>query len=84
MKLVEATADDLDYLVERWYALGHDGVTRRTERTRVRRCRSVPEGGFRAHLDDEYVTDYLVVENAEAFGFVTLKRHSSGPGTSVW
>jgi ribosomal protein S18 acetylase RimI-like enzyme len=37
------------------------------------------EDGFRAHLEDEDVTDFLVVHDGETIGFITLRegRHPS-------
>jgi GNAT superfamily N-acetyltransferase len=74
MELVEATADDLDALVSRWYdlaesmaeyhelnELAHDGVE------------EVSDDGFRAHFDDEAVTDYLIEDGGETIGFLTLR-----------
>ncbi|SEV86753.1 GNAT family N-acetyltransferase [Natrinema salifodinae] len=39
----------------------------------------VPDDGFHAHLDDDAITDYLVVHEDETIGFVTLREghHSS-------
>lgn len=39
----------------------------------------IPDDGFRAHLDDEEITDYLIVHEDETIGFVTLREghHSS-------
>ena len=73
MKLVEATAADLDALVERWYALArsmeaYDELNRLTYDD----VDEVPEDGFRTHLDDESVTDYLVVHEGKTVGFLTL------------
>jgi len=75
MELVEATADDLDDLVERWYALG-DAMESHNELNELvyDGVDAVPDDGFRAHLDNEDVTDYLVVEDGETIGFVTLRR----------
>ncbi|RLM72592.1 MULTISPECIES: GNAT family N-acetyltransferase [unclassified Halorubrum] len=74
MELVEAGEDDLDALVERWYdlatamepysALNEIVYSDATE---------VPDDGFRAHLDDDATTDYLVVVDGETVGFVTLE-----------
>jgi len=74
MELVEATEDDLDALVARWYdlatsmepysalnELAYEDVT------------AVPDDGFRAHLDDPSTTDYLVVVDGDTVGFVTLE-----------
>jgi len=80
MDLVEATAEDLDALVSRWYDLakameGYDELNGLS----FADADNVPEDGFRAHLDDENVADYLVVDGDETIGFVTLRegRHPS-------
>lgn len=75
MELVEATADDLDALVDRWYALAaamepHDELNELVYAD----VDEVPEDGFHAHLDDEETTDYLVVHEGETIGFVTLRE----------
>lgn len=80
MELVEATAEDLDALVNRWYDLAksmeaYDELNALT----FEDAADVPDDGFRAHLDDEDVADYLVVDGDETIGFVTLRegRHPS-------
>ena len=75
MELVEATADDLDALVDRWYALAaamepHDELNELVYDD----VDDVPEDGFRNHLDADDVTDYLVVHDGETIGFVTLRE----------
>jgi len=80
MELVEATADDLDALVERWYDLA-EAMADHSELNELvySDADEVPDDGFRAHLEDERVTDYLVVHGAETIGFLTLRegRHPS-------
>ncbi|MFC5969787.1 GNAT family N-acetyltransferase [Halomarina salina] len=74
MELVEATTEDLDALVARWYSLArametydelnelrHDGID------------EVSDDGFRALLDDDAVSVYLVVHETETIGYVTLR-----------
>lgn len=80
MKLVEATVDDLDALVDRWYSLAksmeaHDELNEISYADGD----AVPDDGFRAHLDDEEITDYLLIAEGETVGFVTLREghHSS-------
>ncbi|WP_435064779.1 GNAT family N-acetyltransferase [Halobaculum sp. EA56] len=80
MELVEATAADLDALVERWYDL----ATAMAEHSELNELayadvEAVPDDGFRAHLADDEVTDYLVVHDGETIGFLTLRegRHPS-------
>ena len=75
MELVEATVEDLDALVERWYSLAkameaHDDLNELVYAA----VDEVPDDGFRAHFDDEKITDYLVVHQGEAIGFVTLRE----------
>lgn len=80
MKLVEATTDDLDALVDRWYGLAK-AMEEYSEMNELAYAdvHEVPEDGFRAHLDNEDVTDYLIVRENETIGFVTLRegRHPS-------
>jgi ribosomal protein S18 acetylase RimI-like enzyme len=75
MELVEATAEDLDALVERWYSLAkameaHDELNGLV----YAEVDEVSDDGFRAHLDDEEITDYLVVHEDQTIGFVTLRE----------
>lgn len=77
MELVEASADDLDALVERWYSLAtameaHDELNELTYENED----EVPDDGVRAHLDSDAVTDYLIVHEDETIGFVTLREGS--------
>ncbi|WP_440764928.1 GNAT family N-acetyltransferase [Natronorubrum sp. DTA7] len=80
MKLVEATANDLDTLVDRWYDLAA-GMEEHSELNELvyPDVHEVPDDGFRAHLDNEDITDYLIVHDDETIGFVTLRegRHPS-------
>jgi ribosomal protein S18 acetylase RimI-like enzyme len=73
MELVEATVADLDALVERWYALARSmEAYDELNSLAYGDVDEVPDDGFRAHLDDESVTDYLVVVDDETVGFLTL------------
>ena len=74
MELVEADAGDLDALVERWYALATamEPYSPLNE-IAYADAGTVPDDGFRAHHDDDAVTDYLVVVDGETVGFVTLE-----------
>ncbi|QUO47217.1 GNAT family N-acetyltransferase [Halorubrum ruber] len=74
MELVEADESDLDALVERWYDLA-TAMERYSALNEIAYADagSVPDDGFRAHLDDPDVTDYLVVVDGETIGFVTLE-----------
>ncbi|XVH31269.1 N-acetyltransferase family protein [Haloferacaceae archaeon DSL9] len=80
MELVEATANDLDALVDRWYDLAA-GMEEYSELNELAYAdvREVSDDGFRAHLDAEDTADYLVVHEGETIGFVTLRegRHPS-------
>ncbi|OIB56897.1 GNAT family N-acetyltransferase [Natrialba sp. SSL1] len=74
-ELVEANAADLDDLVARWYALAtamepYDELNE-LEYTALD---EVPDDGFRAHFDDESITDYLIVHEDTTIGFVTLRE----------
>ncbi|WP_049927057.1 GNAT family N-acetyltransferase [Halopiger goleimassiliensis] len=75
MELVEATADDLDALIERWYSLAtsmeaYDELNRLAYAS----VDDVPPDGFRNHLEAEDVTDYLVVHENETIGYVILRE----------
>lgn len=74
MELVEATADNLDELVDRWYDLAK-AMEEYSELNTLQYGDSseVPDDGFRAHLDDEGISDYLVVHDDAPIGFLTLK-----------
>ncbi|WP_306058309.1 GNAT family N-acetyltransferase [Natronococcus wangiae] len=80
MELVEASADDLDALADRWHSLAK-AMEEYSELNALDAdvTEGTAEEGFRAHLDDEEVTDYLVVREGETIGFVTLRegRHPS-------
>lgn len=75
MELVEATADDLDALVARWYSLASSmesyDILNELASTAVS---DIAEEGFRAHLDDEQLSDYLIVHEDETIGFMTLRE----------
>ncbi|WP_121820309.1 GNAT family N-acetyltransferase [Halostella salina] len=75
MELVEATRDDLDALVARWAALAEsmesfDELNELVDAA----ADDVAEAGFREQLDDERVTDYLVVHEDEPIGYVKLRE----------
>ncbi|WP_115891334.1 GNAT family N-acetyltransferase [Haloferax sp. Atlit-48N] len=74
MELVEATAADLDALVKRWYSLAKAMEAHDELNALAADVTETAVGGFRAHLDDEAVTDYLVVHEGETIGFVTLRE----------
>lgn len=76
MRLVEATAADLDTLVELWYDLAvemeaydelNDLVYTEPD--------EVPDDWFRDNLDSETNTDYLVVHDSETIGFCSLAEN---------
>ena len=80
MKLVEATADDLEALADRWYSLAKAMETYdELNELDVDRTDASIEDGFRAHLEDDETANYLVVHEGEIIGFVTLRedRHPS-------
>ena len=75
MELAEATAEDLDALVGRWYELAKamEDYSELNELVYA----DVDEAsvsGFRARLDDEDITDYLIVHDDETIGFVTIRE----------
>ena len=75
MKLTEATAEDLSALVDRWYSLAKsiEAYSELNELSYVD-VDQVSHDGFHAHLDDEKVTDYLIVHETETIGFLTLRE----------
>lgn len=62
MELVEATTGDLDALIERWYDLAKT-MEDYSELNKLvyEDVSEVSEDGFRAHLNDEGITDYVLV-----------------------
>ncbi|MFQ3319443.1 MAG: hypothetical protein ACI80F_001508 [Natronomonas sp.] len=80
MELVEATVDNLDALVDRWYDLAK-AMEDYSELNELAYADvdEAPNDGFRAHLSDEDITDYLIVHEGGTIGFVTLREghHSS-------
>ncbi|WP_435335905.1 GNAT family N-acetyltransferase [Haloarchaeobius sp. TZWWS8] len=75
MELVEATAADLDALITRWYALARSTEHYDELNELVyQNVDEVSQEGFRAHLDDEEITDYLIVHEDETVGFLTLRE----------
>ena len=74
MELVAADEDDLDALVERWYDLATAMESHSPLNEIVYPdAEAVPDDGFRAHLDDDATTEYLVVVDGETVGFLTLE-----------
>ncbi|SFL01212.1 Acetyltransferase (GNAT) family protein [Halogranum rubrum] len=75
MELVEATAEDIDALVQRWYSLARtmEAYDELNELVYTD-ADEVSGDGFRAHLDDDKITDYLVVDENDTIGFVTLRE----------
>ncbi|WP_135827431.1 GNAT family N-acetyltransferase [Halorussus halobius] len=75
MELVEATLDDLDALVDRWYALAK-AMEEYSDLNELvyTGADEVPEDGFRALLDDPDATNYLVVNDGETIGYLTLRE----------
>jgi len=73
--LVEATDSDLDALVDRWYDLAREmeQYDELNELSYERRA-AVPDDGFRALLDDDSVSNYLVAHDGETIGFLTLRE----------
>ncbi|TKX55269.1 GNAT family N-acetyltransferase [Halorubrum sp. SP3] len=77
MELVEATENDLGALVDRWFGLA-TAMEPYSELNEIvyEDATDVPDDGFRAHLEEPSITDYLVVVNGETVGFVTLETGS--------
>ncbi|WP_257298172.1 N-acetyltransferase [Haloarchaeobius sp. FL176] len=76
MELVEATADDLESLVDRWHSLARAMEAHDELNELAANVDETAEEGFRRHLDDDAVDDYLVVQGSERIGFVTLREGS--------
>ncbi|WP_435318610.1 GNAT family N-acetyltransferase [Haloarchaeobius sp. TZWSO28] len=85
MQLIEATAEDIDTLIHSWYTLasGMAEYSRFNELV-YESAGEVPEDGFRRLLESEDVTNYLVEEDGETIGWVTLREgeHPSRTYTS--
>lgn len=77
MELVEATAEDIDSLVERWYALA-DSMQEYDELNELTHedVTEVSGDGFRSLLEEEGATIYLIVHRNETIGYVTLRQGS--------
>lgn len=75
MELVEATADDFDALVVSWWDLATEMEDySKLNELAYENVDEVPDDGFRARLDDEDSTDYLVVHDGETIGYVALRE----------
>ncbi|MDB2244661.1 GNAT family N-acetyltransferase [Halorubrum ezzemoulense] len=74
MELVEADEGDLGALADRWYDLA-TAMEAYSSLNEIRHedAGAVADDGFRAHLDDPSVTDYLVAVDGETVGFTTLE-----------
>ncbi|WP_265108011.1 GNAT family N-acetyltransferase [Halosolutus halophilus] len=75
MELIEATVEDLDALVSRWYSLAkameaYDELNALS----YANIDEVSDEGFRTHLDEEEIADHLIVHEDETIGFVTLRE----------
>lgn len=75
MHLVDAIEDHLDALVSRWYALAremeqYDGLNELSYDA----LDDVPDDGFRALLDDDAVSNYLIAHDGETIGPLTLRE----------
>ena len=80
MELVEATVEDLDSLVERWYDLASSMEEYdKLNELNYADVTDVPDDGFRTLLDQEAVTIYIITHDGEEIGYVTLRedRHPS-------
>ncbi|WP_134670475.1 GNAT family N-acetyltransferase [Halorussus marinus] len=75
MELLEATTDDLDALVDRWYSLAESMESFDDLNELVYAdADDVPEDGFRDQFDDDRITDYLIVHDNETIGYVKLRE----------
>lgn len=75
MELVEATAENLDALVERWYTLA-SSMEEYDELNELvyADVNEVSSDGFRALLDEDAVTIYRIFHEDEEIGYVTLRK----------
>lgn len=75
MELIEATAEDLDALGDRWYSLAKS-MEAYSELNKLSHADvdGVSHDGFRAHLEDEEIADCLIVHEDETIGFLTLRE----------
>lgn len=80
MKFEEANEDDVDTLVELWNSLA-EGMEEYSELNELSYSdvSEVADEGFRKHLENEDITDFLLRESGETIGFLTLQngRHPS-------
>lgn len=75
MDLVEATEDDLNALVDRWYSLGKSMESYDELNELVyTNADDVPKDGFRSHLESEETAYYLIVHENETIGYVLLQE----------
>ncbi len=75
MELVEATENDIDALIERWYTL----ATSMEEYDELNELvytdvEDVPADGFKKYLDADNITPYLIVNEGDTIGFVVLQE----------
>ena len=75
MELEEATEDDIDALIDRWYSLA-TSMERYDELNQLvySDVDEVPGDGFQTHLDAEDITDYLIVHENDTIGYVILRE----------
>ena len=75
MEFIEATTDDIDILVNRWYFLAK-AMEAYDELNEL--CYAdvdeVSGGGFRALLDEDAVTIYLITHEDKTIGYITLRK----------
>lgn len=75
MDLVEATADNLDALVDRWYSLAKSMESYDELNELIYTdADDVSRDGFRSHLKSEKTAYYLIVHENETIGYVLLQE----------
>ena len=74
MELREATADDLDALIERWFTLATSVEAYDDLNELAYTDSDDAADGFHSLLDDPAVTIYLVVHEDDPIGYVTLRE----------
>lgn len=75
MELVEATAENIDVLVERWYTLASSMEEYdKLNELDYADVNEVSSDGFRTLLDEATVTIYLIIHEGETIGYITLRE----------
>lgn len=77
MRLVEATATDIDELVTLWHNLATEMESYdQLNELDSEDIEEVSQDGFRNHLSNKSITDYLITHTDKTIGFVTLQNET--------